>query len=171
MTEAFDDLVAMADPTVAIVTTVAGDDRAGCVVGFLAQCGIDPPRFAIWLSKANRTHRIGFAAEHFAVHWIPADRHDLAELFGGNTGDEVDKFARCDWTPGPGGVPLLDGCGDRFVGRRHAWLDVDVDHCCIVLEPVEVHRTDGAAPQVLRLSDVTDIDAGHSSDDTQEAQA
>jgi hypothetical protein len=26
---------------------------------------------------------------------------ELAELFGGETGDEVDKFDRCEWRPGP----------------------------------------------------------------------
>ena len=84
-----------------IVTTVAGGHRSGCLVGFHTQCSIDPPRYAVWLSEANHTCRVGAAADHFAVHWVPSDRHDLAELFGGTTGDEVDKFDRCDWTAGP----------------------------------------------------------------------
>src|SRR5690606_32330389 len=84
----FDALMAQSDPTVVVVTTTDGDERAGCLVGFHGQCGIDPPRYAIWLSKTNRTYRVGRDAATFAVHWIPDDRHDLAELFGGTTGDE-----------------------------------------------------------------------------------
>jgi flavin reductase (DIM6/NTAB) family NADH-FMN oxidoreductase RutF len=44
------------------------------------------------------------------------DRRDLAELFGGTTGDEVDKFARCSWRDGPEGAPILDGVAGWFVG-------------------------------------------------------
>ena len=51
------------------------------------------------------------------MHCVPARRAaTLAELFGGETGDEVDKFARCAWHEGPEGVPMLDGCANRFVG-------------------------------------------------------
>jgi flavin reductase (DIM6/NTAB) family NADH-FMN oxidoreductase RutF len=156
----FDELVAWSDPAMVIVTTVADGERSGCLVGFHAQCGMEPPRYAVWLSELNHTARIAAAAQHFAVHWVPADRHDLAELFGGTTGDEIDKFARCDWTEGPGGVPLLAGCPDRFVGRRIDWLEMDADHRCVILEPVLAERS-GAAADVLRLADATDIDPGH----------
>ena len=156
----FDELVASSDPAMVIVTTVADGERSGCLVGFHAQCGMEPPRYAVWLSELNHTCRVGAAAEHFAVHWVPADRHDLAELFGGTTGDEIDKFARCEWTDGPGGVPLLAGCPDRFVGRRLDWLEMDADHRCVLLEPVLAERS-GAARDVLRLADTTDIDPGH----------
>ena len=142
VSDAFDALMARTDPTMVIVTTVAGDERSGCLVGFHCQCSIEPPRLAVWLSKANHTHLVGAHAETFAVHWVPAGRHDLAELFGGTTGDEVDKLDLCAWTPGPDGVPLLDDCPDLIVGRRTAWLDVDTDHSCLMLEPLEAQTRD-----------------------------
>jgi flavin reductase (DIM6/NTAB) family NADH-FMN oxidoreductase RutF len=163
--DAFDDLVASGDPAMVIVTTVADGRRAGCLVGFHCQGGIDPPRYAVWLSQANHTHTVGADAEVFAVHWVPADRHDLAELFGGTTDDEAgDKLERCEWTEGPGGVPLLSACPDRFVGRRVAWLDADADHTCVVLEPIEATVADGPRSR-LRLGDSADISAGHPADD------
>src|SRR3954451_14252328 len=97
----------------AIVTTVSGGERAGCLVGFHAQCSIDPPRYVVWLSKANHTYRIALLAGHMAVPFLDEADHDLAELFGGSTGDEVDKLARCDWEGGPDGVPLLERCPNR----------------------------------------------------------
>jgi flavin reductase (DIM6/NTAB) family NADH-FMN oxidoreductase RutF len=68
----------------------------------------------------------------------------LAELFGGETGDEVDKFARVGWKPGPGGTPLLDACPNRFVGRVLERLDAG-DHDAILLEPVLAERGTDAA--------------------------
>ena len=146
-----------------IVTTAAGDERAGCLVGFHSQSSIDPPRYVVWLSQANHTHRVAVRASTFAVHLIPVDRHDLAELFGGRTGDDDDKLSRCDWEPGPDGVPLLVDCPDRFVGRRIEWLAAGGDHDGVVLEPFDATAAGGGGS--LRLDAVADIDAGHPADE------
>ena len=74
-------------------------------------------------------------AESMAIHLVPEGAAELAELFGGETGDEVDKFERCAWRPGPDGVPLLDDCPNRFVGRILERLDFG-DHVGMVLEPL-----------------------------------
>src|SRR5919106_332536 len=97
-----------------IVTVAAGGERAGCLVGFATQCSIDPPRFLICLSDKNRTFRVARDADLLIVHLVPQEADDLAELFGSETGDEIDKFARCGWSPGPGGAPVLDACGNWF---------------------------------------------------------
>ena len=58
---------------------------------------------------------------------------------------EPDKLARCDWTPGPEGVPLLDACPDRFVrppDRLARWRRRPP---CVVLEPVDA-EVGGAVP-------------------------
>jgi len=163
MSDAFADLMRKLEPSMVIVTTVAGGDRSGCLVGFHSQSSIDPPRFVVWLSRANHTFGVAERAETFAVHVVPSDRRDLADLFGGRTGDEVDKLARCDWTPGPDGVPLLDGCPDRFVGRKVAWLAARGDHEGVVLEPVDVVADGAGSP--LRLGDVIDLEPGHEADE------
>jgi flavin reductase (DIM6/NTAB) family NADH-FMN oxidoreductase RutF len=151
------------DAPLVVVTTTNGRERSGCVVGFHTQCSIEPGRFAVWLSKANLTYRVGLLAEHFAVHFLTEDDHDVAALFGEETGDEVDKFARCEWQPGVGGVPLLAACPHRFVGRRVALLDEGGDHVCTVLEPIEVSSPGPFRP--LRHSHVTGLDAGHPAED------
>jgi flavin reductase (DIM6/NTAB) family NADH-FMN oxidoreductase RutF len=125
-----------------IVTARAGDERLGCLVGFATQTSIDPPRFAVCLSHANRTYRRAHDADVLGVHCVPADAPALAELFGGETGDEVDKFARCDWHDGPEGVPILDACVNWFVGRVLDRVDAG-DHDLLLLEPLAA----SAAPQ------------------------
>src|SRR6202012_2928095 len=100
-----------------VVTTVAGGRRAGCLDGFSPQCSIDPPRFLVCLSDKNHTTRVAAGAEALAVHFLPDTAEDLAELFGLQTGDSVDKFTRCRWHTGPAALPILDACGRWFAGR------------------------------------------------------
>ncbi|MDT7549706.1 MAG: hypothetical protein QOE84_2100 [Actinomycetota bacterium] len=155
----FDDLVGQLDPAMLVVTTVADGERAGCLVGFHAQCSIDPPRYAVWLSKANHTYRVALHATHFAVHFLGADDLPVARLFGTTTGDETDKFAECRWLPGPDGVPVLEGCPDHFLGVKVTLLDDGSDHVCVVLEPTETNMVGSLRP--LRLSDAKVLDPGH----------
>ena len=158
-----DALIGGLDPPMVIVTTAVGDERAGCLVGFHAQCSIEPRRYAIWLSKANHTVRIALHAEHLAVHFLTADDRDVAALFGTTSGTDLDKFSRCDWSAGPHGVPLLDRCPHWMVLRRTGILDEGSDHFCFAGEPIHVGRTEGFTP--LRLSDVDDLDPGHEADE------
>ncbi|MGW2485923.1 flavin reductase family protein [Streptomyces sp. NPDC001606] len=149
------------DPDMCVVTAVAGGERAGCLVGFASQCSIQPPRFTVWLSKANRTYRVARAAHCLAVHLLTRDQRDLAELFGGETGDEVDKFAGLDLREGPGGALVLGDVAAWFVGTVLHRIDGG-DHVGHVLDPVEWGG--GRSGPLLRLSDAISIDAGHPAD-------
>jgi flavin reductase (DIM6/NTAB) family NADH-FMN oxidoreductase RutF len=141
-----------------IVTARAGGEPLGCLVGFATQASIDPPRFAVCLSHKNRTFRRGHEAELLGVHCVPADAEALAELFGGETTDAVAKFERCAWHEGPGGVPLLDECPNRFVGRILERVDFG-DHTGMVLEPLfaEFEEPEGQ----LGFHRAKRIDPGH----------
>ena len=141
-----------------VVTTAGGDERDGCLVGFATQCSIHPPRFLVCLSVKNRTFRIAENADVLAVHLVGEDQHDLAELFGGETADTVDKLAQWPWHEGPHGVPILDGVDNVFVGRvlDRAGLG---DHVGYVLEPIAA-RHDGPT-DALGFQEARDIDAGH----------
>jgi flavin reductase (DIM6/NTAB) family NADH-FMN oxidoreductase RutF len=130
----FQRLVTRLDYPMFIATVAAGGERAGCLIGFATQCSIHPPRFLAGISDKNRTYRVAQGAESMAIHLVPEGATELAELFGGETGDEVDKFERCTWRPGPGDVPLLEDCPNRFVGRILERVDFG-DHTGMVLEP------------------------------------
>jgi flavin reductase (DIM6/NTAB) family NADH-FMN oxidoreductase RutF len=165
----FDRLVAQGDGPMVIVTVAAGDERAGCLVGFHTQCSIEPRRYSLWLSKANRTYRVALRADLVACHLLSEDQADLARWFGGQTGDDVDKFEGIAVDDGPEGLPLLRGCPDRFVLRRTSLVDEGGDHVCLVGEPVEVHGSGGHRP--LRLQDVDDIEPGHEADERPEGSS
>lgn len=154
----FNSLVGGLEYPMFIVTACAGGEPLGCLVGFATQTSIDPARFLACISDKNRTCRVAHDATTFAVHLVPADRGDLAELFGGETGDEVDKFDRCAWHEGPGGVPILDECPNWFVGRV-LWRADAGDHDAFLLEPVAAER--GSGEDEFTFHRAKRIDPGH----------
>jgi flavin reductase (DIM6/NTAB) family NADH-FMN oxidoreductase RutF len=165
--DAFDTLIAGLDPAMAIVTTVSDNERGGCLIGFHAQCSIDPPRYVVWLSKANHTFRVALHAQHFAVHFLPEDiSEELPRLFGTVSGDDADKFARCSWDAGPGGVPLLRDLPHRFTAERVALLDEGSDHVCLVVSPTGAEAPGAFRP--LRLSQVEHLQPGHEAEERPE---
>ena len=138
-------LVSELDYPMFIVTATDGVEHAGCLIGFATQCSIDPPRFLVCLSDKNRTFRVARAAEVLVVHLVPDDAGELAELFGSETGDEVDKFERCAWSAGPGGTPVLDDCRNWFAGRVLERIPAG-DHCAYLLDPFEAHSGTSERP-------------------------
>jgi len=158
--DAFDRIAASVDPPMVIVTTRAGDEMDGCLVGFSTQCSIDPVHYLVCLSTANRTYEIARRASTLVVHMLHDDGGDraLARLFGEETGREVDKFAECDWQPGPDGVPVIGSC-DWFGGPIVGRVDLG-DHVGFALD-VQVGRAVRTSDPYLGLSAVRGLDAGN----------
>lgn len=146
------------DPPMVIATTVADGEMTGCLVGFTTQCSIDPPRFLVCLSDKNHTTEVAARAEVLAVHLVDADAHELARLFGSETGDEVDKFAHCAWHPGPHGLPILDDCGRWFAGRILERVVLG-DHIGHLLELFAAQRAGGGP--VFSFGQADDLEPGH----------
>lgn len=156
---AFLKLAGSLDYPLFIVTAAEGDRRAGCLIGFATQCSFHPPRMLACLSRENRTYRLALRVDALAVHLVPRSQVALAELFGGETGDEVDKFERCDWHEGPRGLPILDGCGSWVAGGILARHDLG-DHVGFLLEPFETRHRPGEG--ILYFHEVkTVIEPGH----------
>jgi flavin reductase (DIM6/NTAB) family NADH-FMN oxidoreductase RutF len=134
--QAFQSIVGRIDYPMYIVTALVGEERDGCLVGFTTQCSIDPPRFLVCMSDKNRTTRLveRGRADAMVVHLVPEDAQHIVELFGGETGDDTDKFERCEWTAGPEGIPLLADCPSWFAGRILERVLLG-DHIGHLLEP------------------------------------
>jgi flavin reductase (DIM6/NTAB) family NADH-FMN oxidoreductase RutF len=142
-----------------IVTVVGADgERDGCLIGFATQCSIKPQRFITCISKENRTFDAVRSADAIVVHFLGAQQRELAELFGGETGDEVDKFELCAWSEGPFGIPVLDDVPGWFAGRILERFDGG-DHVALLLDPVEAEDRGGALD--LGFQAVKPIDPGH----------
>ena len=141
-----------------VVTAADGDERSGCLVGFHTQCSIHPVRYLVAISKANHTFGVACRASHLVLHFLDRDEMAVAHLFGEQTGDEVDKFARCRWHEGPAGVPIIDDCRHWAVVRVLERVDGG-DHVGFITEPVEAHAR-GPLEQ-LSFQMVRDFEAGH----------
>jgi flavin reductase (DIM6/NTAB) family NADH-FMN oxidoreductase RutF len=151
-------LMAGLDYPMLIVTSRSAGAPEGCLVGFSSQCSINPARFLVGLSDKNRTFRAALQADSLAVHLIPEEAAELAELFGGETQDELDKFTRCRWHPGPQALPILEDCPRWFAGRILERLRLG-DHVGFVLEPFAV-SPDGESDH-LSFQQVKDMEPGH----------
>ena len=135
MTSRFEHLVATLDYPLYAVTTAVEQQPSGCLIGFATQCSIHPPRFLACLSKKNHTFSAALGASTLAVHIIEKKDKPLAELLGGETGDEVDKFSRVRWHF-VHGVPIFDACERWFVGSVLERIDFG-DHVGFLLEPID----------------------------------
>ncbi|GAA3958300.1 flavin reductase family protein [Gordonia caeni] len=160
-TGAFESLVAV-DRPLYVVTTRSADGPSGCLVGFATQSSIDPPLFFVGISRANHTHGVAAHADHLAVHLIAREHAELARLFGGETGDSVDKFSACRWAEGPHGLPILTDSGVWFAGRIIERIDVG-DHTGHLLAPVagEVRQRDSDLSAWVSLAMGEAIEPGH----------
>jgi flavin reductase (DIM6/NTAB) family NADH-FMN oxidoreductase RutF len=154
----FAQIVADLDPPMLIVTTVDRGEPAGCLVGFATQCSIQPARFLVCLSQTNHTTRVAANARCLAVHVVPAGAAPLAELFGGETEDGTDKFARARWHPGPEGLPILEECGRWFAGWIIERLRAG-DHIVHVLEVFAAEHDHGS--RAYRYGQARSLRPGH----------
>ncbi len=156
---AFEALVADLDYPMFVVTAAADGRRAGCLVGFATQCSMAPARLLLCISKRNFTFDVAARAGVLVVHFLGREDLEVARLFGSETGDEVDKFARCRWQPGPGGAPVLEAGRGWTAGNVLEQVPFG-DHVGFVVEPFTGHVGDAGAPQ-LGFQAVKDLQPGH----------
>jgi flavin reductase (DIM6/NTAB) family NADH-FMN oxidoreductase RutF len=154
----FNRLMAELDYPLFIVTAAANEQISGCLVGFASQISINPGRFLVCLSIKNRTFRVAREAEVLVVHFVPSDAEALALLFGGQTGDEIDKFSQCEWRSGPGGAPVLRELENWFAGTVLEVHDFG-DHHGFLLEPLAGEAHHSGSPLTFRRAKW--IEPGH----------
>lgn len=140
-----------------VATTSVDGQRSGCLIGFATQCSIHPPRFLACISKRNHTFQLAPQASRIAVHVVEETNKPLAELFGGETGDQIDKFSRVRWREVQG-VPVLEDCARWFIGSVLQQVDLG-DHLGCLLEPLDVEA--GAPEAQLTYQQARDISPGH----------
>jgi flavin reductase (DIM6/NTAB) family NADH-FMN oxidoreductase RutF len=157
--DAFDRLLGMLDYTMFVVTTRADDELSGCLVGFATQASIHPRRFLVGVSRSNHTCGVAARSDYLAVHVVACRHVGLARLFGGQTGDRIDKFEHCAWRTGPKEMPILDDATAWFVGKTLERIDLG-DHIGYLLEPV-TGVVNEQSDDLVSVSDLADLDPGH----------
>jgi flavin reductase (DIM6/NTAB) family NADH-FMN oxidoreductase RutF len=158
-----DDLKRITDKrnaAMSIITTRAQDGTmAGCVVGFLTQCSLQPVRWLVCISDVNYTFRIALQAPAMAIHFLAKEELPLAELFGGTTGDTTDKFAKCKWSEGPLQLPILSDCKRWVAGKILNRYDAG-DHMAYLVDAEHAHCPEGEW-NLLYMDECSHIKPGH----------
>ena len=136
---------------VALVTTHAPDGRVGALtLTSFAAVSFAPPMVLWSLDHGSSSYDVHAGADHFAVHLLAADQEELCWR-GARRG--TDRLAGVDWTPGPGGVPLLAGVAAHFACRTAARHEAG-DHLIVVGEVLATHDA-GTDPLVFHRGRLT----------------
>jgi len=123
---------------VTIVTCAAEDGPLAIAANSFSSLSLDPA-LVLWSpAKTSRRFPPFNAAKHYAIHVLTANQATLCQTFA-RDGTAFDDVA---WTPGPTGVPLIEGCLARFECTRHAIHDGG-DHVIIVGEVTQAEINEG----------------------------
>jgi flavin reductase (DIM6/NTAB) family NADH-FMN oxidoreductase RutF len=157
--EAMDAFSDRTDHPLMVVTVVGrAGELSGCLVGFVTQCSIHPPRFLVCISKVNHTYFVAEQADAIALHLLGDRQTELASLFGEMSGDAVRRFDQCDWHRATTGAPVLDHCAVWLEGVVLDRFSVG-DHEAFLMRPTAGSR--GTCGGLLTAHNAPDLNPGH----------
>jgi flavin reductase (DIM6/NTAB) family NADH-FMN oxidoreductase RutF len=103
---------------VTIVTTAAGDERAGMTVSSFTSVSLEPPTVLVCLNKDAYAHDLVKRSGVFAISMLGVGQDWLSNRFAGLDPNVTDRFEGLELITGETGSPLLPGA--------IAWLDCRV---------------------------------------------
>lgn len=103
---------------VTIVTTIDQETGpAGLAANSFTSVSLEPPLVLVSIDREANSHRAMESSGRYAVHILGAHQEDLCRRFARSELSGTEKLAGISWTPGRGGVPLLDDYLVRFECR------------------------------------------------------
>lgn len=112
---------------VAVVTAWTENGPIGMTANSFASVSLDPP-LVLWSpAKSSRRHKPFVLAEHYAIHVLGEDQHDIGERFVRQATD----FSELDWSQNMEGVPVIAGALARFECARWTVHDGG-DHSIVI---------------------------------------
>jgi flavin reductase (DIM6/NTAB) family NADH-FMN oxidoreductase RutF len=135
----------------AVVTAKDANGPRGFLGLSATHLSAEPPRLMVAVDARTRALGTIRNARHFAINYLRADQHDIAELFGGK-GERrgAERFDAAAWTELQTGAPVL----------RHALgvLDCDLDEAIergsttIVIGRLVAHAASSAAGPLVSFN-------------------
>jgi flavin reductase (DIM6/NTAB) family NADH-FMN oxidoreductase RutF len=114
---------------VTVVTTTQADGvPRGFTANSFTSVSLDPPLVLVCIARTASSCATFADAPGFAVNVLAEDQGDVSGLFASNV---ASKFAQCDWTAGPGGVPLIRGALARVVCSHDSVVEAG-DHIILI---------------------------------------
>jgi len=131
------------------VTVVTARDATGAPIGLTANSfnsvSLDPPLVLWSLSRQAGSMPAFERGSHYAINILAAEQHALAERFAEKN---VDRFDGVGFSPGAGGVPILEGAAAVFECFNRSRYD-EGDHVIFVGEVERCTRRAGALPLIF----------------------
>jgi len=126
-TRAFREALGCYGTGVTVVTASTPKGPMAITVNSFTSVSLDPA-LVLWCpAKTSARYAEFLSAQHYAIHVMAEDQHDVARGFAI---DGLD-FSVAGWSPSASGVPLLEGCLARFECTQHAVHDAG-DHSIIL---------------------------------------
>ncbi|MED4016482.1 MULTISPECIES: flavin reductase family protein [Sutcliffiella] len=85
---------------VAIVTAEWNGERNVMAAGWHTYISYEPPIYGVAVAKERYTHHLIENSKQFAINFVPADKAEIIQFVGSNSGENVDKFAQLSFTKG-----------------------------------------------------------------------
>ena len=103
---------------VTIVTTIDQETGpAGLAANSFTSVSLEPPLVLVSVDRGANSLRAMESSRRYAVHILGAHQEDLCRRFAQADLSGMEKLEGVAWTPGLGGVPLLDDYLVRFECR------------------------------------------------------
>jgi 3-hydroxy-9,10-secoandrosta-1,3,5(10)-triene-9,17-dione monooxygenase reductase component len=95
---------------ISVVTTFDGDQPAGITVNALSSVSLDPPLVMVALDRSRFITPMVRKLGRYAVNVLGEDQQALSDCFAhAPVSPGREAFCGASWSPGPEGLPLLDG--------------------------------------------------------------
>ncbi len=94
---------------VTVVTTVAGNERAGMTVSSFTSVSLEPPTVLVCLNKNTYAHTLVAQSGVYAISMLAAGQEALSNRFAGVDPTITDRFAGLELTTAETGSALLPG--------------------------------------------------------------
>ncbi|MGS2618298.1 flavin reductase family protein [Micromonospora sp. LZ34] len=126
--------------------------RAGFTATSFTSVSLEPPLVSFCLGLASSSWPVLARADHVAVHLLGAGQREAARVFATSGIDRFAAYPR--WTPGPFGVPLLDGVLARLLCRVVERVPAG-DHVVAIAEPLALGGGEDGDPLVYHRGGYT----------------
>ena len=105
-----------------VITSSADGQRGGLISTSVSQAPINEqiPRLTVGLAVHHHTESLVHKSKSFVAHLIAPNQGDWVRHFGTQSGRDVDKFSKLDFTTSVTNAPILKDA--------HAWLECRVEN-------------------------------------------
>ncbi|WP_069466032.1 flavin reductase family protein [Actinacidiphila rubida] len=118
---------------VAVVTASGPAGPVGFTATSLTSVAVEPPMLSFGISVGSSCWPVVAEAPYVGVHILGEHQEELAALFARSGAERFGPGTA--WSPGPHGVPVLDGVAAWLVGRVAGRVPAG-DHRIVVAEAV-----------------------------------